>query len=393
MKILQVTNFFKPSWEAGGPPRAVYEISRKLVERGHEVTVYTTDGFKYRLNVEKNKPVDVEGIKVYYFRNLSNYLSKKWVLPTPYYLPIVARKEMKFFDIIHVHEYRTALTVITCYYAKKYSIPYILQARGSILPFFTKKKIKRFFDRIWGYKILRDVSKAFALTRIEAEQYKKMGIKEDKIEIVPNGIDLAEYENLPEKGRFRRKYGIRDDEKIILYLGRIHKIKGLDLLVSAFADLIKEIDNVKLVMVGPDDGFLSILKSQIEKLGVSDKVLLTGPLYDGDKLEAYIDADIYVLPSRYETFPNTVLEALACGTPVIITNRCGIADIVRKVGYVVRYDKNQLKKKILRFLTNPQLRNAYSKKGKMLVKEKYDWSRIVERIEKIYYECIQEMKE
>ena len=116
MKILQVTNFFKPSWEAGGPPRVVYEISKKLVERGHEVTVYTTDGFKYRLNVEKNKPIDVDGIRVYYFRNLSSYLTRKWILPILYYLPMIAKKEIKEFDIIHIHEYRTFLAIITLYF-------------------------------------------------------------------------------------------------------------------------------------------------------------------------------------------------------------------------------------------------------------------------------------
>src|SRR4030042_2636002 len=101
MKILQVTNFFKPSWESGGPARVVYEISRKLIEKGHEVTVYTTDGFKWRLDVEKNKPINVDGIRTYYFRNLSNFLAKK-VFLTPYYLPFVARREIKNFDIIHI---------------------------------------------------------------------------------------------------------------------------------------------------------------------------------------------------------------------------------------------------------------------------------------------------
>jgi glycosyltransferase involved in cell wall biosynthesis len=390
MKILQVTNFFKPSWESGGPARVAYEISKKLVERGHEVTVYTTDGFKSRLNVEKNKPVDVDGIKTYYFRNLSSYLTRKMLLPIPYYLPITARKEIKKFDVIQIHEQRTILAIIIHHYAKKYNIPYIIQAHGSVLPTFQKQGLKKIFDLIFGYRILRDASKIIASTKIEAEQYKKMGVDEGKIEIVPNGIELSGYSNLPARGKFRRKYSLRDDEKIILYLGRIHKIKGINLLVEAFSGLIKELDGVRLVIVGPDDGFLSTLKRQIEDLKIGDKILLTGLIPEKDKLGAYVDADVYVLPSVYETFPVTVLEACACGTPVIVTDRCGIANIVNdnNVGHVVEYNKDQLQDAIFKILTNVELRRCFGEGGKKLVREKFSWDIVVKQLEKIYGDII-----
>ena len=385
MKILQVTKFFKPSWESGGPARVVYEISKKLVERGHEVTVYTTDGFKSRLDVEKNKPVDVDGIRTYYFRNLSSYLTRKMLLPIPYYLPIVARKEIRDFDVIHTHEYRNMPAVVVHHYATKYGIPYILQTHGSVLPFFQKQRLKKIFDRFFGYRILRDASKIIASTKIEAEQYKQMGVNEDKIEIVPNGIDLSEYDNLPERGKFRKRYSIKEDKKMILYLGRIHKIKGIDLLVKAFSDLIKESDDVRLVIVGPDDGFLSTLKKQIEDLNISNRILFTGLLPEKDTFGAYVDADVYVLPSVYETFPVTVLEACACGTPVIVTDRCGIADIVNNnVGYVVEYNKDQLQDAIFKILTNVELRRYFGEGGKKLVREKFSWNIVVEHLEKIY---------
>jgi glycosyltransferase involved in cell wall biosynthesis len=384
MKILQVTNFFKPSWESGGPARVVYEISKKLIERGHEVMVYTTDGFKSRLNVEKNKAVNVDGIKTYYFRNFSEYLSRTMVLPTPYYLPILARKEIKDFDVIHIHEHRTVLEVVVCHYAKKYNIPYILQAHGSVLPTFQNQRLKNTFDLFFGYGILKDATKLIALTKTETGQYKKMDVDENKIEIVPNGIDLSKHDNLPKRGEFRKKYSIGDDEKVILYLGRIHKIKGLDLLVKTFSDLIKELDDIRLVIVGPDDGFLSTLKKQIEDLKIDGRILFAGPLYERDKLEAYVDADVYVLPSVYETFPVTVLEACACGTPVIVTDRCGIADIVNKVGYVVEYDKDQLRDAIIKILSDEGLRRRFGENGKRLVGVEFGWGPIVRKIEGIY---------
>ena len=389
MKILQVTNYYKPSWESGGPARVAYEISKKLVQRGHEVTVYTTDGFKLRLDVEKNKPVNIDGIKTYYFRNLSGYLSGR-VLPTPYYAPIIARKEIMNFDVIHIHENNT-LGFIVHHYAKKYGIPYVLQGHGSLLCQMSGKK--RMIGRVWNTLFERptlfEASKVIALTETEAEQCKNIGVPNNKIEIVSNGINLSEYENLPEKGEFRKKYLIRDDEKIILYLGRLHKIKGIDILINAFSSIVEKISNVKLVIAGPNDGFLSILKKQTEDLKISDKILFTGPLYERNKLEAYVDADIYVLPSVYETFPMTVLEACACGTPVIVTDRCGIADIIENVGYVVKYDVDQLKKAIIKLLSDDELKISFGENGKKMVRRDFVWDQFVNLFEEIYESVIQ----
>ena len=384
MKILQVINAFPPAWGTGGPARVAYEISKELVKRGHEVTVYTTDVYDThsRLKYEKN-PMNMDGIEVYHFKNLSDKLAWKNI-PIALGMASALNENIKDFDIVHAHLYRCFQSVIVHHYAKKYGVPYVLQSHGSALPFFQKQRLKKLYDWVWGYKILKDATKVIALTKTEAEQYKKMGVNEDKIEIVPNGVNLSEYENLPKRGEFKRKYKIEDDEKVILYLGRIHKIKGIDLLAKAFADLIKELDDVRLVIVGPDDGFLSTLKRQIEGLNIGDKILFTGPLYERDKLKAYVDADVYVLPSVYETFPVTVLEACACGTPVIVTDRCGIADIVEKVGYVVEYDKDQLRDAIIKVLNDEGTGRRFREEGMKLVRGEFGWGQIVIKIEGIY---------
>ncbi len=384
MKLLQVTSFFKPSWETGGPARVAYEISKKLIKQGHEVTVYTTDGFKSRLDIEKNKPLNIDGIKTYYFRNLSSYLTREMVLPIPYYLSMVARKELKNFDVIHIHEYRSVLAIVVHYYAKKYGVPYVLQAHGSLVTYFQKGMLKRVFDRLWGYRILRDVSKVIALNKTEAGQYKMMGVDEDKIEIVSNGIDLSEFESLPPRGEFRKKYLIGDDEKVVLYVGRLHKTKGIDLLIKAFAGVSKELNNTKLIIVGPDDGHLRALKELIKELAIEEKVVFTGLLYERDKLQAYVDADIFVTPSFYG-FPVTFMEACACGVPIVTTTKGDRLDWMDgQVGLVVPYDKNQLQDAIVKFLSDNGLRRRFGEKGKMLVRERFNWTKIVKQLEHIY---------
>jgi glycosyltransferase involved in cell wall biosynthesis len=393
MKILQVANLYtyKPRISSR------YELSKGLLGRGHEVTVYTIDGFKQRLNVERNRPIDVDGIRTYYFRNLSKRLATK-IPQFPYYAPVIARKEIMDFDIIHMHEL-TMLGFIVQHYAKKYNVPYVLQGHGSLffkmsgralfspkgtISIRKKRLIKRARNALFESPTLHNASKVIALTNKEAELCKKIDVDENNIVIIPNGINLSEFENLPERGNFRRKYLIDDDEKIVLYLGRIHQIKGIDLLVRAFSGLLKKMKNVRLVIAGPDDGFLSTLRRLIGYLKTDDKILLTGPLYEKDKLEAYIDADVYILPSIYETFPNTVLEAWACGTPVIVTDRCGVANIMDNAGFVVAYDKDQLKDAIIKALSDKRLRKRFEIEGKKLVREKFSWDNIVGELESLY---------
>ena len=377
MKILQVVPFFTPA--RGGSVVAPYNLSKHLAERGHEVTIFTTD-----FELDKDYIQSLDGIRVVPFHCIAN-IGLMLISPE---MKKQLNGEIGNFDAIHMHNFRSYQNIVAYHYAKKCNIPYVLQARGSVLPFFQKQRLKKIFDLFFGYKILRDASKVIALTKTEIEQYKKMGVDKDKIEIVPNGIDLSEYDNLPGKGEFRRKYSIGDDEKMVLYLGRLHKIKGIDLLVKAFSDLVKELDNVKLVIAGPDDGFLPMLKKQIEDLKIGDKILFTGPLYKRDKLEAYVDADVYVLPSVYETFPNTVLEACACGTPVIVTDRCGIADFVEKVGYVVEYDKDQLREAIFKVLNDEGLRRRFGEEGRKWVRKDFGWDKVVRKVEEIYEDCI-----
>ena len=383
MKILQICPIFPPSPLnfGSGVTNVVYYISKELVRKGHEVSVYTSTYLGPHEKMSSvNNPTIIDGIEVYHFPYTLGYYT---FFITPSIISHM-KKNIRKFNIVHLHDNICFQSIICHYYAKRYNIPYILQTHGSLPKIAGERKLKWMLDMAFGYRILRDARKVIALTEAEVEHLKNISVSEDKIESIPNGIDLSEYKNLPEKGAFRRKCGIRDDEKIILYLGRIHKIKGINLLVEAFADLVKELDDVRLVIVGGDSGFLPKLKRQIEDLKISDRILFTGALYERDKLEAYVDADVYVLPSVYEIFGITVLEACACGTPVIVTDRCGITDIVEKVGYVVEYDKDQLRDAIFKILSDEGLRRRFGEEGKRLVNAEFGWDKVVRKVEEIY---------
>jgi len=300
-----------------------------------------------------------------------------------------ARREIKTTDIIHLHNYRTFQNIAVHYYAQRYGIPYVLQAHGSLPRILSKKALKQAFDICWGKALLRDAARVIAVTEIEAEQYRNAGVREDKIAVIPHGIAPDEFAHLPERGEFRKKHGLAEHGKIILYLGRIHKIKGLDLLLKVFAELTGETDNITLVIAGPDDGYLRELKKLAVTLEIDDKVIFPGALYEQEKLGAYVDADIYVLPSVYEIFGITLLEALACGTPVVTTDRCGLADVIKdKAGLVVSYDPKQLQDALERLLQDDRLRREFGGKGKTMVQEEFNWAKIAVQIEKVYTDIL-----
>lgn len=387
MNILHVVTYFAPCFSAGGVVNAAYEIAKKQVANGHNVTVYTTDSCQERIKLKNNYNVDVDGIKVFYFKNISNNIKTKLTIDTPMSLIHYLKKTINDFDIIHIHEHRHSLAIATHRYAKKNNIPYVLQAHGSVLPFFQKEKLKEVFDKLWGFDILYDASKVFALTEVEKKQYMEMGVKEENIEIVPLGINLKDYTNLPNKGFFKSKYNIDENDKLILFLGRIHEIKGLDLLIKSFKNISEE--HVKLAIVGGDYGFKDELDNLIQELDLNNQVLFPGVLTGKDKIEALVDCDIFVMPSRYESFTTSGLEAMACSKPLILTNNNHIHTWVKDhVGLTCEFDVDDLTDCLIRLLNDELLCKNFGKTGRILIEEKYDWNKVVRQINEIYLNCI-----
>lgn len=387
MKILHVAHFFYPCLSAGGVVNASYQIASKQRE-DNDVKVLSTDSCKERLKFPNGRyDVDVDGIKVDYFKNLSNRFKMATMLDTPLFSSFRIRKEIGNYEIVHIHEHRQTLAIIVSHFARKNNIPYIVQAHGSVLPFFQKEGLKNLFDKVFGFRILHNADCVFALTEVERKQYLEMGIDEEKIEIVPLGINLEEYENLPDFGRFRSKFSIDDKDKLILFVGRIHEIKGLDLLIDSFNDLIhlNEYERIKLAIVGPDDGYLNELEEKIKTYSLDEKVIITGPLYNEEKQEALVDCDLFVMPSKYESFTTSGLEAMACSKPLVLTKNNHIHDWVDgNCGIACDDDKDSLRSALEELLFDEDLSRTYGENGRELIDHKYNWNIINKQILDIY---------
>jgi glycosyltransferase involved in cell wall biosynthesis len=384
MKILQVTPFFKPLWESGGVARVAYDISHNLHENGHDVTVYTTNRSIYPSDLPTNRATSVDGMKVYYFENLRKYIRGVTPPVMPYRMPAIAREEIAQFDVIHIHDHRTLLTVIASHYARKYGVPYVLQAHGALPQDTGSTRMKRLFDLLWAKKVILGAAGVIALNETEAARYRALGVAEKKIAIVPNGIDFAEYPNLPARGRFRAAWGIDGATKVVLYLGRLDPTKGIDLLIRSFAEVEREFDDAVLMLVGGDMGYNGEFRQRIRSLGLDDRVIFTGFVSKEDKMAAYTDADVFVTPS-FTGFPVTFLEACLCGTPIVTTGHGDLLGWVDNiVGFNTGYTPEALAGAIGRLLADDALRARFGEQAKELIRTRYNWQAIVHDIETLY---------
>jgi glycosyltransferase involved in cell wall biosynthesis len=383
VRILLVIPYFYPMWVCGGPVKVAYDVSRELIRRGHEVTVYTSNGIRGCLRVD-SRINEVDAIRVHYFRNVSEMTAREMKLfITPEMIPVV-RKEIQSFDIVHLHEYRSFQNVVVHHYAKKYGVPYILQAHGSLLRIMAKQRLKWIYDMLFGNELLRDASKVIALNQTEAQQYRFLGVPEEKVEVIPNGIDLSEYADLPPKGCFKKKFSINDDEKIVLYIGRIHQSKGLSLLAEAFSIVLKELEKVRLAVVGPDDGYSSAFSALISNLGINEKVLLTGFIEKEDKLAALVDSVVFVTP-RFSGFPITFLEACVTELPVITTKRGDQLNLINNgAGFVVEYSPQSFAEALIYLLRNVDISRRVGQSAKKLLLNEFTLQKVVDKLEKVY---------
>ena len=388
MKILQVCPKFHHS-VASGSTKVAYCITKELAERGHSVTMYTSD-MRDKYTKMDNGVEEINGVKVHRFRSIGTIVTREmkiFVTPT-----IIAslKNQARSFDIIHMHEYRSFQNVIVHHYARKYGVPYVLQAHGSLPRIIAKQRLKLIYDVLFGYKLLRDASKVIALNQAEVEQYRSKGVRDEKIEIIPNGIDLTEYAYLPPQGSFKNKYNIPLETKIILYLGRIHSSKGIDLLIKSFSLVLNRMKygSIILVLIGPDDGYLDEVKSLAESMGVLDSVLFTGFVSAEDKRKAFVDADIFVTPS-FAGFPMTFLEACATGTPIITTTLGDNLEwIDDNVGYVTSPAHHEMAKGMYKIISVDKLHRTFSKNCINTVKSMFSLDKVVVKLETLYEDII-----
>jgi glycosyltransferase involved in cell wall biosynthesis len=211
------------------------------------------------------------------------------------------------------------------------------------------------------------------------------GMVREKIALRRNGVEVPA--SWPERGTFRKGLGITEEAEVILFLGRLSEKKSPDLLLEVFALLSKETGDhtLHLVFAGPDEGGMKTRLAQMAaQLGVAQRVKFTGALFGEAKWAAYRDANVFVLPSQNENFGNTAAEAMAAGTPVVVTEQCGIAPLLADVaGLVVPHDAGALAHAIRAVISDAEL-HARLVLGCSTVTARLGWEEPVREMEALY---------
>ncbi len=387
MKIAQIIPFFAPAWGYGGPVRVCFDISRELAKRGHEVTVLTTDAYDHTKRIGKLCEV-IDLVRVLRFRNVSNVLAKKANLFLPRGFKKYFRSHVKDYDLVHLHSFFTYQNIVCAKYCRKYKIPYILHLHEmpAPIPLFKKTLIKKIFNILYGKRLLRDASKILVVSSQEKKRLLSfMPDLKDKVEVVLNPISSTTQKR--ERSN-RQKFGLKETDKVLLFLGRLGFIKGLDRLIDAFALLVRNDPSYKLIIAGPDEGEKAKLDRKIADLQLGDNVIFTGFVEGKTKEELFASSDVFVLFSYYESFSLAALEALSHNVPVCLSKDVGISEELMKYqcAAVVSDPQNPAE-------TAQKIKWVYNERANLskncaVALKQFDIGKVADKIVIIYQKCI-----
>ncbi len=366
IKPVKILNICAYSWDIGGPPKIIYDHAVEQIKLGAEVTILTpiTEGQKlYALP---------EGAKIVVCKR--HWLAKLWAEFSPE-LFFWIKKHGNEYDVIHIHglwHFAGLAPYLAGVKTPKCVTIHGLLDRWALANGYWKKKL---FGTLFQKSVL-DKTELIQINNLDEKNDLQnfLGHTHQNVKIVPNGMNLRNFEKLPEKGIFKEKYNIPKDKKLILFLSRINIKKGLDLLLPAFKTILAKRNDCILVLAGPDDGYLSETERFIETESLQESIKLVGMLVGEDKLAAFADADIFVLPSHSEGFSIATLEALVSGIPSLLSDRVGFGESIREsnAAHLVELSPESIVNGLTKMLDDEKYCELLANNGKALVKEKYD---------------------
>jgi glycosyltransferase involved in cell wall biosynthesis len=392
MRILNVTETYAPFLEFGGPPVKVRALSEGLARRRHEVTVLTADwGVEERMQAQESQlsaercpfgwRLREKGVQAIYLPTWLRYRALSWNPAVKRY----CRARLQSFDAVHIFGLYDLLGAAVAAACRERNVRYVLEPIGMFVPIVRNLWLKRMYHLVWGRGMFQGARAVIATSSQEVEELVSGGVSREKIVLRRNGAEAPA--SLPERGTFRETQEISREAKLVLFLGRLSPKKSPELLLHAFASLPAELGGKPLMLVyaGPDEGGMQRqLNQKASQLGVRARVKFAGPLFEAAKWAAYRDADVFVLPSKNENFGNTAAEAVAAGTPVIVTEQCGIAPLLGgEASLVVPHEKNAVSRALFRMLSSTE-EHARLAAGCAKVAPRLRWEEPVIEMERLY---------
>ncbi|QJW90739.1 glycosyltransferase [Spirosoma taeanense] len=373
MRILNICAY---TWEAGGPPKIIFDHTQVALRYGHQVDILSpiSPG-------EKAYPVP-EGARLIlcqrtpiisrFFREVSGDLYR--------YL----QKHIREYDVIHCHG---------------------LWHFGTLAPFLLDQTVAKvitihgvldrwvYAHNNWKKQLIDTLAQKAFLRRADLVQINNIDEREDllrylgtqhpNVVIIPNGVKMSDFARLPPKGTFRKKFNLPTDRKLVLFMSRLNVKKGLDLLLPAFRDYVQTHPDAILALAGSDDGYEATTRQFIEQHNLGDSIRMVGMLTGDDKKAALADADLFTLPSYSEGFSMAVLEAMAAGTPALVSDRVGFGETIRAheaAGLLEELTPEGVRAGLEQMLSDDSLRQRVSQNATALLRAQYDIDVVAKRL-------------
>ncbi|HEV8238171.1 MAG TPA: glycosyltransferase [Thermoanaerobaculia bacterium] len=386
MKVLHVVPSYLPAWRHGGPIRSVHGLCKALVARGHEVTVYTTDT-DLRGRVPIGTRVDRDGVAVWYFP-VRGPRRLYWAPQ----LRSALRRRIDSFDVVHLHSVFLPPTATAAGVARHAGTPYLLAPRGMLVADLLRRRgrlRKTLWIRFVERRTLRHAAVLHATSELEGEEARalasELGIALPPVVVLPNGVD-------EEADHVRAVLqpavaAALERQPLVLFLGRLSWKKGLDRLVAA----LPHAPGATLAIAGGDEEAIGPrLRELARRRGVSERVLFLGEVQGADRTALLHRAAVVALTSYSENFGNAALEAMAAGTPVLLTAEVGLAAEAGAAGaaLVAAAEPTALGGALAALLADPARREAMGKRGRDLVAARYRWAPIAAAVERVYLDVL-----
>ena len=389
MRVLQILPYYQPAHQYGGPVRSVHGLNKALVQTGLDVTVFTTNiNGVQDLAVPLGKEVLIDGVKVYYYpvQKPRSYIYSPQ-------LKQALQACLPTFDLVHIHGLYVYPTITAARQCQHHNISYLISPRGMLDQYamqtgsMFKRSRKKVYIRLIEQTTL-DRAAAIHFTAEEERHQSLYACSAERAVMVPNALDLAEF---PLKDRWDD--GGKTDT--VLFLSRIHPHKGLDVLIPAFAQVVKQHPRARLRLVGPDTtNYLVQVKALIAQHQLEEYVQCDDMLLGSEKAKAMHGAFLFVLPSYSESFGMSIIEALACGTPVVISDRVNICREIEaaRCGVVTSREVTAVANAILSLLQNPTKAKQMGLRGRALVEEKFTWTAVANSMKTVYQSILKNEK-
>jgi glycogen(starch) synthase len=387
MKILMLSWEYPPRI-IGGISRVVHNLAQELSEFEKEVHIVTCweEG-----TLEEELDINVHVHRVHASEITENSFTQ-WILQLNFSFverSVKLINELGRFDIIHAHDWLTAFAAKTLKHI--YSIPLIstIHATESGRNHGLHNSTQRYINSVEWWLTYESCLVIVNSKFMKNEVRNNFQLPEDKIRVIPNGVNLDKFNKYTKNNEFKKKYAA-ENEKIIFFVGRLVDEKGAHLLIKAAPKILHYYEDAKFIIAGKGPQ-LEYLHKIAKELNVYQKVYFTGYISEEELAKLYMCADVAVFPSLYEPFGIVALESMLANVPVVVSDTGGLNEIVEHGVDGIKFytgNSNSLADGVLKILLDHEQTKKIKEKAMEKVLSKYNWNVITERTLRIYNELL-----